>query len=735
MVMDYQTLHAGIASLEGHHAPALPWQTDLRPAAALSAVPLVRAGRFWRETERPQAALAQAVMRLLSGFRQAHAPWGWLIECSSSHVRLQGLVPGGESGAQVWRQCAAAAVPGMVFGAAGGAGVVARSLARYAHSVAFIGGHSRMVQEPEPLTLDLSRLSAAAHGADWAYVVLAQPIAMQAVQRELTALQAAVNATRSTYLRRGTAEEGNHPLAQRYLALVEAEQARLSEGGSSGLWQVQACLLSNDERVLTAGAHAVTGHLAGTRLRLSSWRAVHCGAGGRLAASYLTLHEAASLLALPTEEVAGLPMRSRVPFARHGAAAPGPGVEVGRVMADGVACGDWFQLPLGDFARHGLVCGTPGSGKTRTAQFLLRQLWEEHRVPFLVLDPAKSDYEQLLASPLGGDLRVFTPGLPGGADFVFNPLAVPAGVPVQLHADGVKALLLASFGWVAPMPEVLILAVHEVYEQKGWDFITGSHPAGHTHGTQPTISDLIAIIPSVVLECGYDPEVSANIEAGLSTRLRSLIRGGRGAVLDASSSVPLAWLLEKPALIELGWFGNNEERAFLMGALVLALGNHRRMQGTSARLRHVLCVEEAHRLLSAPPASSGGESGTPRQKAVEEFCQLLAEIRAYGQGLLVVEQMPTALPAALLANTALKLCHHLVHEADRRAVGGTMNLRDDQRHFLAGLSPGEALAVRAGCAEAFHLAVPDHAGRLGFGQARISRPQIREHMQRHPPPG
>ena len=64
----------------------------------------------------------------------------------------------------------------------------------------------------------------------------------------------------------------------------------------------------------------------------------------------------------------------------------------------------------------------------------------------------------------------------------------------------------------------------------------------------------------------------------------------------------------------------------------------------------------------------------PAAAAVELFASLLAEIRAYGEGVVVVEQIPAKIVPDVIKNTALKVMHRLPARDDRDAVGATMNL-------------------------------------------------------------
>ena len=75
-------------------------------------------------------------------------------------------------------------------------------------------------------------------------------------------------------------------------------------------------------------------------------------------------------------------------------------------------------------------------------------------------------------------------------------------------------------------------------------------------------------------------------------------------------------------------------------------------------------------MLAAVPQRGGDEQADPRGKAVETFAQLLSEIRAYGQGVVVADQVPVRLAPDVLKNTGLKIAHRTVAADDRGALAG-----------------------------------------------------------------
>jgi hypothetical protein len=134
-----------------------------------------------------------------------------------------------------------------------------------------------------------------------------------------------------------------------------------------------------------------------------------------------------------------------------------------------------------------------------------------------------------------------------------------------------------------------------------------------------------------------------------------------------------------------------------------------RAEGASpVRLRHLTVVEEAHRLLRQPPPGAGNG---PAAHAVEMFAGLLAEIRAYGEGLVIAEQIPSKLIPDVIKNTAVKVVHRLPALDDRETVGATMNLTPEQSRYLVTLVPGEAAVFTDGMDYPVLARMPDGTAR------------------------
>jgi hypothetical protein len=165
-------------------------------------------------------------------------------------------------------------------------------------------------------------------------------------------------------------------------------------------------------------------------------------------------------------------------------------------------------------------------------------------------------------------------------------------------------------------------------------------------------------------------------------------------------------LLGLPTVLELEGIGDDEEKSFVIGLLLMRLYEFRRAHGGHKHLQHVLVVEEAHRLLKRTSAEGGSsESANPAAKAVETFTNMLAEIRSYGQGFMIADQIPNKLAVEVIKNTNLKLMHRVVAEDDRAVMGGAMNLDEYQQRHTCTLTVGQTLVFGEGAGQPFLVQV------------------------------
>lgn len=443
----------------------------------------------------------------------------------------------------------------------------------------------------------------------------------------------------------------------------------------------------------------------------------------------LNTEELSIIMNVPRQEVQGITIRSSTSFGTNYVIPQDTtAIRLGRVIHKRAPVDSMpYLLPRDLLQKHLFTCGVTGSGKTTTCMGLLRALG----LPFMVIEPAKTEYRQMLE--ILPRLKIFTLGSEMISPFRINPFEFNPGSNLLTHIDNLKSVFSAAFPMYAAMPFILEEAIIEVYQEKGWELSTSTNIYLHGHSTietnsespennerffdfLPTLQDLYEKIDDVVTRKQYAQELTMNYSAALKARISSLLAGSKGLMLNTRRSTPMATLLTQPVVLELKYIGDDEEKCFLMGLLLSAIYEYRESYSRpGSPLEHVLLIEEAHRLLRRVPDFVSPEVGNTRGKAVETFSNVISEIRTLGQGMIVVDQIPSKLAQDVIKNTNMKIVHRTLAKDDRDYVGSTMNLTDEQSRELSLLGVGQAVLHREGMDKAFLVQIDRfHAGDLPF---------------------
>jgi DNA helicase HerA-like ATPase len=395
-------------------------------------------------------------------------------------------------------------------------------------------------------------------------------------------------------------------------------------------------------------------------------------------------------------------------------------IELGKIVVHSSLTGHEARVPVDTLTKHCFFTGMTGTGKTTSCFGLLVQL---HRlgVPFLVVEPVKSEYRSLLAHI--PNLQVFTLGDEDTAPFRLNIFEPPRDVKVQTHLENLEAAWTASFVMYAPLPYVVKEVLAETYKASGWDV------RKNKRGRPITLDDFRTQSERVSRRLGYEPKVLMDIEAALKTRITSLSLGGKGPMFNTVASIPMDDLLRRPTVIELKNIQNNEEKAFVAALVLTNIVEYIESKGSSKQLRHLTLIEEAHRLLPNISSQKGDpESADPRKRMVEQFANMLAEVRAYGEGLAIVEQIPTKIIPDAIKNTATKVAHRVPAADDREVLAGAMNLTKRQEGVFTALKPGEAIVSLERHPLPIRVQVPNVIERIGLPLGEIGDEEVKRHM-------
>ena len=432
------------------------------------------------------------------------------------------------------------------------------------------------------------------------------------------------------------------------------------------------------------------------------------------AGNWMSVRELAQMAGLPQKEVVGLRLKEEVEFGLNVpqvAESAKTSVNLGTLVKSGsLAKGCDVVLDGNQLDRHVFVAGVTGSGKTTTCQtLLLSSNW-----PFLVIEPAKTEYRGLKNAEKEEirkqckDLLVFTLGDDTVAPFRLNPFELIPGESVTARVDMLMASITAAFDMEAAIPQLIERAIYACYEECGWSVDDNANarfedPFADGVFAFPTLSDVLRMTEKVVDEQGFDDRLKRDYIGSIKARLQGLTLGAKGFMLDCPRSIDFMKLLDKKVVLELEPIPNAAQKSLIIGFVLTNLlqAVKRKYQTTNAKVNHITLIEEAHRLLSKPEPG-----GSPSQKqAAETFADMLAEIRKYGESLVIADQIPGKLTPEVMKNTNTKIIHRLFAQDDKEAVGHTMGLEEDQAKFLSNLAVGRAVVFNGNWPKAIQVQI------------------------------
>lgn len=426
---------------------------------------------------------------------------------------------------------------------------------------------------------------------------------------------------------------------------------------------------------------------------------------GEQPATLLSSGELAHWFRPPSTPIIGVDVRALVTF---GASVPktlpqSPVVRLGPLIAGGrTVSGVPVEFATTDLLRHCFVAGTTGSGKTTTVHNILRQLAVQN-IPFLVIEPAKSEYRELFEELVRWGKHPLRLTLRGGTHsedraLRFNPWRVPPGALWGRHVEGMKLLLRSCFAMQESLPQILERVVFELYTKMGWEDLASTVP--EQPRPFPTFADFVAppdklggrtFLQKIVDDMGYRAEATGNLSAAIAVRLSSFTRGLKGQ-LFAGEDGQFDEIFKRPTFIELADINEPDIKRFLLGALVQRLATElevRQRGAAPASVHHALVLEEAHHFLREAAGNGPGAELARESNAL--LANAFAEMRAFGEAIIIADQAPAELSPAVLRNTNMKIVHRLLYEHDCRAMGDAMGLDDPQQRQLRSLRPGECV--------------------------------------------
>lgn len=435
--------------------------------------------------------------------------------------------------------------------------------------------------------------------------------------------------------------------------------------------------------------------------------------------SYITSEELAIIASPPNESLPGFEIK-RIPSLALSDTDQYGEINLGHIADHGNPLkGHYLSLSTKDLNKHLFVCGLTGSGKTTTVKNILKDLTTKSNIPFLVLESAKRDYRQLLADDaFKNNLLVFTIGDATIHPIRFNPFYIQKGIHPLNHIDYLKAIFNASFSLYGPMPHIIEKCLHNIYLNKGWNLTTGLHSNFIDKNCEideerynylehyycfPTLNDLKDEIECYINnEMEYSGELKDNIRTAILARLDSLCIGAKGLMFNTYDFYSIEDILSKNVIFEMESLADDDDKAFFVGLILTLISEYRQKNDPATNpgqaekgLCHFLVIEEAHRLLKNVDTERSVEMlGNPKGKAVDVFCNIISEMRAMGQGVAVVEQIPSKISPDVIKNSNTKIVHRLVSRDDQSLLAGSLSMNDKEASYINMLKTGHALCFK-----------------------------------------
>lgn len=405
------------------------------------------------------------------------------------------------------------------------------------------------------------------------------------------------------------------------------------------------------------------------------------------AVSLVSGNELAVQMGLPKKSVPGVVVAECASFGRNLYMLTGkratPTIDIGNIYH---MCSDEntrVKLKVEDLSMHTFITGATGSGKSNTVYQLIRKL-DEQDIKFMIIEPAKGEYKHVFGNRV--DVNVYGTNPNKNRLLRINPFSFPQDIHVLEHIDKLIEIFNVCWPMYAAMPAVLKEAVELAYVSAGWDLDSSVNESN----VFPTFTDVLEKLSEVIEASAFSEEVKSNYAGALLTRVKSLTNGINGRIF-ASNEISMERLFNENVIVDISRVGSMETKSLLMGILVMKLQEHRLDEGgRNKKLHHVTVLEEAHNLLKAGGNSKGVEGNDLVGKSVEMLSNIIAEVRTYGEGFVIVDQAPGLLDASVIRNTNTKIILRLPDYDDRQLVGRAANLSELQIGEIAKLPVGVA---------------------------------------------
>jgi len=468
---------------------------------------------------------------------------------------------------------------------------------------------------------------------------------------------------------------------------LDYEITRLQRALNSHAWAVSVRVSANDESTLNTVASVLAGTFEANNFSLE-WT----DNNEHFIASDTDIQP---LMYFPTKDFAGFAYIENETFSLVSPCENENRLELGNIL--------WNETPISTFAldenvlnRHAFICGMTGAGKTNT----LFKMIESNNVPFMVIEPVKGEYRSLCN--VYSDTHVWSmrtsDAVGENLDILrMNPLWFPPEANISFHIDSIKTIIASAFELYNAMPNILEQCLYNVYLKAGWNFVTNTNMYSEQLAEEylyPTFEDLTNEVADYLERSDFGEELKGDYKGALLSRLKSFTSGAKGILLNTSTHPNYEKMISGRNIIELEGLADDSDKCLVMGVLLVQyyeyLKHHFTDAGAKNKLKHLIVIEEAHRLFKNTSKKDKSQGADPTGQLVESLSNIMAEIRAFGEGVLIVDQSPTKVAPDVIKNSATKIIHRIDNGEDIKILQSAMLVGENMECFAA-LGQGEAL--------------------------------------------
>lgn len=497
---------------------------------------------------------------------------------------------------------------------------------------------------------------------------------------------------------------GKELIPELYQVQLKQLGLKYREAIDTGGWTVEIRAYSDDRATLRMLEAVMTGAFANTSFGLC-WQEKKEDGQDSL---WIARSDAEYFIQVPNENFPGFECRKNYKLSLSPPyESPENPLELGSIIWNNEKTDLSFVLPAMAYNRHAFVCGMTGGGKTNTIFHHLKHL----KLPFLVIEPVKSEYHELSDSMPG--LKTWNMNPASRNVLRINPFWFPRGSSLSYHLGSLKTIIASAFVLYSAMPNILEQCLTRVYIRCGWNIASGINtydgllPERYLY---PDFSMLCEEIDQFLNESKYTGETLSTYQGALLTRLKVFTSGTKGILFNTADHPDYDRWRQQPVIVELDELSDDADKCIALGVLTLQYFESVRLAQKGAkeknRLRHLLVIEEAHRLFKrSDPGFSDPESASSEQQLVETLSNMMAEIRAYGEGMFIVDQSPAKVAEDVIRNSSVKLIHRLDNMRDIEIIESSLRMQDASG-LISTLMPGQALVSAEKMAHAALIQFP-----------------------------